>query len=43
MNGLESSVRACLQVEDHIQEVGYFDVDLGGYTQATASLHYTVL
>ena len=30
---LEGSVQACLQVEGHIQEVGYFDVDLGGNTQ----------
>ena len=27
---LKGSVQACLQVEGHIQEVGYFDVDLGG-------------
>ena len=25
--------QACLQVEDHIQEVGYFDNDLGVFTQ----------
>ena len=30
---LEGSVQACLQVEGHIQEVGYFDVDLGGNAQ----------
>ena len=30
---LEGSVQACLQVGDHIQEVGYFDVDLGGNIQ----------
>ena len=30
---LEGSVQACLEVEGHIQEVGYFDVDLGGNTQ----------
>ena len=30
---LEGSVQACLQVEGPIQEVGYFDVDLGGNAQ----------
>ena len=30
---LEGSVQACLQVEDHTQEDGYFDVNLGGYTR----------
>ena len=30
---IEGSVQACLQVEGHIKEVGYFGVDLGGNTQ----------
>ena len=30
---VEGSVQACLQVEGHIHEDGYFDVDLGSNTQ----------
>ena len=33
---LEGFVQACLQVEGHIQEVGYFDVYLGDNTQPPA-------
>ena len=37
---LEGSVQACLQVEDHTQEDGYFDVNLGGYTRVVHRYTY---
>ena len=37
---LVGSVQACLQVEGHIQEVGYYDVDLlGGNAQVVLRIY----